>query len=215
MPVSSIHGICQAKYWSGLPFPSLGDLLDPGVEPTSLALAGSFFTTESPGKTLISISSVQLLKVAILCNPLDCSMPGLPVHNQLPEFTQTMSIKLVMPSNHLILYHPLLLSPSVFPSIRIFSNESALRMRWPKCWSFSVNISPSNEHSGLTSFRMDWLDLRAVQDSQKSSPTPQFKSINSLVFSFLYSSTLTSIHDYWKNHSLGLISLQLCKNSSE
>ena len=83
----------------------------------------------------------------------------------------------------------------------VFSNESTLRMRWPKYWSFSFSISPSSEHPGLISFRMGWLDLLAVQGTQESSPTPQFKSINSLVLSFLYSSTLTSIHDHWKNHS--------------
>ena len=83
------------------------------------------------------------------------SMPGLPVHHQLPESTQPMSIESVMPSNHLILC-PLLFLPSIFPSIRVFSNESALCMRWPTCWSFSFNISPSNEHPGLISFRMDW-----------------------------------------------------------
>ena len=111
-----------------------------------------------------------------------------------------MSIKLVMPSNHLILCHPLLLPPSIFPSIRIFSNESALHIRWPKYWSFSFNISPSKQYSGLISFRMDWLDFLAVQGTLKS-PTPQFKSINCSVLRFLYSPTLTSIHDYWKNHS--------------
>ena len=92
---------------------------------------------------------------------------------------------------------PLFLLPSIFPSNRVFSNESAFRIRWPKYWSFSLNISPSNEHSGLISFRMDWLDLLAVQETLKSLlPTPQFKSINSWVLSFLYSPTLTSIHDY-------------------
>ena len=109
------------------------------------------------------------------------------------------SIESVMPSNHLILCHPLLLLPSVFPSIKVFSNESVLHIRWPKYCSFSFSISPSSEHLGLISFRMDWLDLLAVQG--ESSPTPQFKSIKSLVFSFLYSPTLTSIHDYWKSHS--------------
>ena len=129
---------------------------------------------------------------------MDCSTPGLPVHHQLPEFTQLMSIESVMPSNHLILSRPLL-QPSVFPSIRIFSNESALHIRWPKYWSFTFSISPSNEYSGLISFRMDWwLDLLAVQES---SPAPKFKSINSLACSLLYSPTLTSIYDYWKNHS--------------
>ena len=90
-------------------------------------------------------------------------MPGLPVHHQLPE-----SIVLVMPSKHLILCHPLLFSPSIFPSIGVFSNESALRIRWPKYWSFNFNISSSNEHLGLISFRMDWLDLLAVQGTLKS-----------------------------------------------
>ena len=109
---------------------------------------------------------------------------------------QFMSIELVMSSSHLILCLPLLLLPSIFPSSRVFSNESAL-------WSFSLNISPSNEHPGLMSFRMDWLDLLEVQgDSQESSPTPQFKSINSSALGFLYSPTLTSIHDYGKTIAL-------------
>ena len=106
-----------------------------------------------------------------------------------------------MPSNHFILCCPLLLPPSVFSSIRVFSSESVLCIRLPKYWSFSFRISPSNEYSGLISFRMDWLDLLAFQGTLKSSPTPQFKSINSLALSFLYSTTLTSIHDCWKNHS--------------
>ena len=102
-----------------------------------------------------------------------------------------MPIESVMPSNHLILCRPLLLLPSIFPSIRVFSNESVLCIRWPKYWSFSFSISPSNDYSGLFSFRMDWLDLLAVQGTLKeSSPTPQFKSISTLGLSFLYSSTL-------------------------
>ena len=112
-----------------------------------------------------------------------------------------VSIESTVPSSHLILCRPLLLLPSIFPSIKVFSNESVVHIRWPKYWSFSFSISPSNEYSGLTSFRIDWLDLLAVQGTLKSS-TPQFKSINSSVLSFLYSPTLTSIHDYWKNHSL-------------
>ena len=110
-----------------------------------------------------------------------------------------IAIVSVMPSNHLILCHPLLLLPSIFPSIRVFSNESVLHIRY---WSFSFSISSSNEYSGLISFRMDWSYLLALRNSQEYSPIPQFKSINSLALSFLYSSTLTSIHDYWKNHSL-------------
>ena len=104
-----------------------------------------------------------------------------------------------MPSIHLILCRPLFLPPSIFPSIRVCSSESALRIRWPKNWNFSFNISPSNEHSGLISFGMGWLDLLAVQWTQESSPTPQFKSINSSVLSFLYSPMLTSVHDYRKD----------------
>ena len=103
-----------------------------------------------------------------LCNPMDWSTPGLPVHHQLLKFGQTQSIMLVMPSNHLILCRPLLLRYSIFPSIRVFSNESVLRIRWPKYQSLSFSISPSNEYSGLISFRMDWLDLFAVQGTLKS-----------------------------------------------
>ena len=100
-----------------------------------------------------------------LCDPMNRSTPGLPVHYQLPK---PMSIESVMSSNHLILCHPLLLLPSIFCIIRVFANESALRNRWPKYWSFSFNISPANEDPGLISFRMDWLDLLAVQGTFKS-----------------------------------------------
>ena len=113
-----------------------------------------------------------------------------------------MCIESVMPSNHLIFCHSLLLLPSIFPSIRVFSNELALCMRWPKYWSFSFKISPSNEYSGLIAFRTDWFDLLAVQGTLKSSPTPQFKSINSLALSLLYGPTLTSVCDYWKSEGL-------------
>ena len=106
-----------------------------------------------------------------------------------------MSIESVMPSNRLILCHPLLLLDSIFPSTRVFSNESALCIRWPKYWSFSFSISPSSEYSGLISFRTDWFDLLDVQGTLKSSLAPQFKSINSSALSFLYGPTLTSIHD--------------------
>jgi len=96
------------------------------------------------------------------------SMPGLPVHHHSRSLPKLMSIESVMPSNHLILCRPLLLLPPVPPSIRVLSNESALRVRWPKYWSFSFSISPSKEHPGLISFRMDWLDLLAVQGTLKS-----------------------------------------------
>ena len=105
-----------------------------------------------------------------------------------------MSVESVMPSNYLILCHPLLL-PSIFPSIRVFSSESVLHITWPKYWSFSFNISPSKEHSGLISFKMDWLDLPAVQGTFKS--LLQHHSSKASAFSFVYSPTLTSIHDYW------------------
>ena len=110
----------------------------------------------------ICVGMVQFSSVAqsclTLCDPMNHSMPCLPVHHQLLEFTQLMSIELVMPSNHLILCHPLLLLPPIHPSIRVFSNESALHIRWPKYWSFSFSISPSNEHPGLISFRMGFLN---------------------------------------------------------
>ena len=113
-----------------------------------------------------------------------------------------MSTESVMPSNHLILCHPLLPLPSIFPSIRVFLNESALHIRWPKYWSFSFRICSSNEYSALISFRMNWFDLFAVQGTQESSQTPQFKIISSSVLSFFYSPILISIHDYWKTIAL-------------
>ena len=112
-----------------------------------------------------------------------------------------MSIESVMPSNQLILCHALLHLPSIFPNIRVFSNELVLCIRWLKYWSFSFSISPSNEYSGLSSFRIDWFDL-AVQGLSRVFYTPHFKSINSSALSFLYNPILTSIRDHWKNHSL-------------
>ena len=120
----------------------------------------------------VFFSSVQFSSVAQsclnLCDPMNRSTPGLPVHHKLPGFTQLMPIESVMTSSHLILCHPLLLLPTIPPSIRVFSNESTLQMMWPKYWSFSLSISPSNEHPGLISFRMDWLDLLAVQGTLRS-----------------------------------------------
>ena len=119
---------------------------------------------------LILFSSVKFSSVTQscpICDSMNSNTPGFPVHHQLPESTQPMSIELVMPSNHLILCHPLLL-PSIPPSIRVFSDESALHIKWPKYWSLNFNISPSNEHPGLISFRMEWLDLLAVHGTLKS-----------------------------------------------
>ena len=131
------------------------------------------------------------------------STPDLPVHHQLSEFTKLMSIESVMPSNHVILCRPLLLLPSIFPNIRVFSTESALHMRWPKYWSFSFSISPSNEHPGLISFRMDWLDLLADQGTLKSllQHCSSKASILQCSAFFIERNSITSIHDYWKNHS--------------
>ena len=114
-----------------------------------------------------TFSSVSQL-CPTLYDPMDCNTPGFPVHHQLPELAQTHVDQAVMPSNHLILCHPLLLLPSIFPSIRVISNESALHIRSPKHWSFSFSITPSNEQSGLISFRNDWSDLIAVQGTLKS-----------------------------------------------
>ena len=138
-----------------------------------------------------SVSSVAQSRPA-LCDPMDCQASlSITSSRSLCRF---MSIELVIPSNCLILCCPLLLTPP------IFSNESAFCIRWPNYWSFSFSTSPSSEYSGLISFRVDWLDLCRPRDSQESSPTPQFKSIHSLALGFLYTPTLTSIHDYWKNH---------------
>ena len=169
-------------------------------------------------KSLDTFSSVQFSSVAqlrpTLCNLMDYTtrQDSLSITSS-QSLLKLMSIESVMPSNHLILCHPLLLLPSIFCSIRVFSNQWALRIRWPKYWSF--NVSPSSEYSGLISFRMDWLDLLAVQGTLNWESILKKKNQDlsllqhhsskasiSLVLSFLYSPTLTSIHDHWKNHSL-------------
>ena len=143
-----------------------------------------------------------------LCDPMNCTS-GFPVLPYLPEFAQTHVhwvndvIQLSHPPSS-----PLLLLPSIFHSIRVFSNDSVLHIRWPKYWSFSFSLSPSNEYSGLISFRMDWLDLLAVQETLKSLlQHHSSKASVASVLSFLYSPTLTSIHDYWKNHSFDYMDL--------
>ena len=149
----------------------------------------------------LCFSSVQSLGRVWHLWPMDYSMPGLPVHHHLQEFTQTHVHRVrdaIQPS------HPLS-SPSPptcnLSCITVFSNVSVLPIRWPKYWSFSFSISPSNEHLELISFRIDWLDPCSPRDSQESFPMPQFKSISSSALSFLYSPALTSIHDCWTNHS--------------
>jgi len=132
------------------------------------------------------ISSVQSLsRVRLFATPWTAARQASLSNTNSRSSLRLMSIEYVMPSNHLILCHLILLLPSICPSIRVFSSQSVLRIRWPRYWSFSSSISLSNEYSGLISFRMDWLDLLALQGTQESSPTPQFKSSNSLALSFL------------------------------
>ena len=141
---------------------------------------------------------VQLLcHVWFFLDPMDCSMPGFPVSWNLLKF---MSIESMMPSNHLIFCHPLLFLPSIFPGIRVFSNESVLHSRWPKYWSFT--ISPSNEYLGLISFRIDWFDLLPVQGILKSPLHHQSSKASTLALNLVYGPTRTSIHDYGKTITL-------------
>ena len=150
---------------------------------------------------MIQFSSVAQ-SCLTLCNPINCSMPVFPVLHKLLDLAQTHVIESVIPSNHLILCCPLLLCLQFFSASGVFFNELALGIRWPKYWSFSFSTSSSNEYSGLISFTIDWFDLLIVQGTLKSLlKTSQFKSIISLVLSFIYASTLTSMQDYWKNHS--------------
>ena len=154
---------------------------------------------ETPTSCKLQFNSVQSLShVRLFVTPWTAAHQASLSMTNFWSSPKPMSIESVMPSNHLILCHLLLLLPSNFPSIWVFSNESAFHIRWPKYWSFSFRISPSNEYSGLISYRMDWLDLLAVQGTLKSLLQHH---INSLALSFLYSPTLTFIHDYWKNHS--------------
>ena len=152
---------------------------------------------------IFQFSSVQSLScVQLSATPWTAAHQASPSITNSRSLPKLVSIESVMPSNHLILCCPLLLLPSIFPSIRVFSNESALRTRWPKYWSFSFNISPSNEHPGLISFRIDWLDLLAVQGTLKSLLQHHSSKTSILQCSAFFTVQLTSIHDYWKNHSL-------------
>ena len=145
----------------------------------------------------VCVYSVQYSQSClILCDPMDCSTPGLPAHHQLPEFAQIHVHRVgdaIQPTHSLSFPSP---PASTFPSISIFSKESVLCIRWLKYWSFNFSMSPSNECSGLITFRISWFDL-AAQETLKS----LLQHHSSLALSFLYSPTLTSIHDYWKNHS--------------
>ena len=160
-------------------------------------------TSQTSRNASVQFSSVQSLSCLHLF-----ATPWSAAHQAPRSITNSwslhklMSIKSVMPSNHLIFCCPLLLPTSIFPSFRVFSNESVLHIMWPKYWSFSLNISPSNEYSGLISFRMDWLDLLAVQGTFKSLFQHHSSTASILWRSASFSPTLTSIHDYWKNHSL-------------
>ena len=156
--------------------------------------------------------SVQFGSVAqscpTLCKPMDCTMPGFPVHHQLPSLLKYMSIKSVMLSNHFILCHPLFLPPSNFPSIRVYSNELFPYIRWPKYWSFSpASVLPMNIQDWFPLEWTGWISLL-------SKGLSRVFNINSSTLSFLYSPTLTSIHDYWKNHSFDLTDLSWQSNVS-
>ena len=180
-------GFSRQEYWSGVPFSfislhSFGSYLCPSEKFCNIL-----------HKTLVVqlLSHVQLFVISWSAAHLASLSFTLS-----QSLLKLMSIESVMPSNHFILCRPFLLLPSIFPSIRVFSNEQSLCIRRSKYWSFSV--SPSNEYSGLISFRMTRLISLQSKDSQESSPTPQFKSINSLALSLLYGPTLTSTHDSWK-----------------
>ena len=150
-----------------------------------------------------SCQSVQSLShvFVTLCDPIDCSTPGFPVHHQTQSLCKLMNIESVMPSNHLILCRPLLPLLWNFPSIRVFSNESVLHIRWPKYWSFNFSISPSNEYSGLIFFSIDWFDLLSVQGKLNSYLQHHSSKASIPWHSAFLRVQLTSIHDYWNKHS--------------
>ena len=151
----------------------------------------------------ICINSLQSLSRVWLCvTPWTSACQASLSITNFRSPPKPMSIESVMPSHHLILCHPLLLLPSILSSIRVFSNESALRIRWPKYWSFSFSISPSNEHLGLISFRMNWLDLLAVQGTLKSLLQHHSSKASALQHSAFFIVQLSHLHDHWKNHSL-------------
>ena len=190
-------GFSRQEYWNGLPFPSPGNL--PRDWTWISCIAGRFFTiwATNAHSNLSQFSSVQLLScVRLFATPWTAAhQASLSITNS-QSLLKLMSIESVMLSNHLIICRPLLLLPSIFPSIRFFSNESVLHNRWPKYWSFSFSISPSNEYSGLISFKIDWFDLLAVQGTLKSLPQHHSSKASILQCSrFLYSPTLKSKPD--------------------
>ena len=205
-PGSSVHGIFQARIleWVAISF-SRGS--SQPRDQTCVSQIGRpilyhWATREAQIEVHNLFSSVQSFsRVSLFVTPWTAArQTSLSIINS-QSLLKLLSVELVMPSNHLILCRPLLLLPLIVPSIRVFPNESVLCIRWPKYWSFNFSISPFNEYSGLISFRMEWLDLLAVQGTFKSL-LQQFKSIDFLALSFLHSPTLTSIHDHWKNQSL-------------
>ena len=179
LPGSSIHGIFQARVLERVVTSFSRGSSQPRDWTQIFCIAGRHFTIWATWEELCPT----------LCDPMECSMQSFEHSCPLswcPLSTHVHCTNDAIQSSHLL--SPLLFLLSVFPSIRVFSNESALYIRWPKYWNFSFSISPSNEFSGLTSFRIDWFDL-AVQGTQESSPTPQFERINSSVFSLVYSLT--------------------------
>ena len=152
--------------------------------------------------TVIQFSSVQSLsRVQFFAASWTAACQASLSKTNSRSLPKLMSIESVMPSNHPILCRPLLLLPSIFPSIKIFSNESVLCIRWPKYWSFSFSISPSSKYSGLISFRMDWLDLLAIQGLSRVFSNTTISKVSILGSSAFFTVQLTSIHDHWKNHS--------------
>ena len=198
---------CQtplSKYWSGLPCPHPGDPPDTGIKPMSLmspTLTGGFFTTSTTNVWVVVVQSLS--NVWLFVTPWTATCQASLSFTISWNLFKPISTESVMPSNHLILCLPLLLLPSIFPSIRVFSNELVLCIRWPKYWNFTFSISPSNQYSGLTSFRIDWFDILAVQGTLKSLlQHHSLKAINSSALSLLYGPNLTSVHNYWKNIAL-------------
>ena len=194
-------GFPRQEYWNGLLFASPGHLPDPGIKPTSPALQADSLPLSHQGNPFWHLS-VQLLSHVRLLSDMKgawtaAHQASLSITNS-QSLPKLMSIELVMPSNHLILCHPHLLLPSIFPSIKVFSKESVLHIRWPKYWTFSFSISPFNEFSGPISFRIDWFDLLAVQGTLKS--LLQYHSSKASILgcsAFFIVQLLTSIHDYW------------------